>query len=146
MDLFLNLRVGIWNAWTLMLFIPLQPLIMKAIENLAGAGSILQRMGEQSANPRERNLNLVYLAIEGLLFVSPSFFRCALERSGFFGGGLGLYVIGLVLFWGSVTWSQRPPKINLSFPVCTGSQGIRAAFPRLSFSWECQWHQLPGSF
>ena len=144
MDLFLNLRVGIWNAWTLMLFIPLQPLIMKAIENLAGAGSILQRMGEQSANPRERNLNLVYLAIEGLLFVYAIFLPLRIGTFWFF-GGVGLFVIGLVLFWGSVTRSQRHPKINLSLPVCTGSQGIRAVFPRLSFSWECQWHQLPGS-
>lgn len=108
MDLFLNLRVGIWNAWTLMLFIPLQPLIMKAIENLAGAGSILQRMGEQSANPRERYLNLVYTVTEGLLILYSIFLPLRIGTFWFF-TGMGLYLIGLILLlWVGFSVAKTP--------------------------------------
>jgi protein-S-isoprenylcysteine O-methyltransferase Ste14 len=99
MDILPTLRIGIWNAWILMLFFPLQPLIIRGIEMATGAGFIMKRMGDQPTNPRERDLNLAYLAIEGLLILYSIFLPLRLGTFWIY-VGVSLYLLGLLIFLG----------------------------------------------
>lgn len=99
MEFFPSLRIGVWNAWILMLFFPLQPLIMNGIEKVAGAGSILKRMGEHPTEPRKKYLNLAYGAIAGMLIFYSIFLPLRTGTIWFY-AGLGVYLSGLFLFLG----------------------------------------------
>jgi protein-S-isoprenylcysteine O-methyltransferase Ste14 len=65
-------------------------------------------MGEQSANPRERYLNLVYTVTEGLLILYSIFLPLRIGTFWFF-TGMGLYLIGLILLlWVGFSVAKTP--------------------------------------
>jgi len=128
MDILPTLRIGIWNAWILMLFFPLQPLIIRGIEMATGAGFIMKRMGDQPTNPRERDLNLAYLAIEGLLILYSIFLPLRLGTFWIY-VGVSLYLLGLLIFLGVCFSVDKTLKINRLLLVCIDSRDIGVPFP-----------------
>ena len=92
-------EIGVWNAWILMLYIPLHPLIMMIIDKLVGTGDILKKMETPAFNKTERIINIFsnFVVLFGL-FIYSIFLPLQLGTAWFY--------IGLVLcILGVVTWT-----------------------------------------
>ena len=54
MSLIPAFEIGVWNAWILMLYLPLHPLIMILTDKLVGVGNITKKMGSVPYNKTEK--------------------------------------------------------------------------------------------
>ena len=88
--------IGVWNAWILMLYIPLHPLIMTLIDKLVGTGEISKKMETPTFTKTERMVMIlgVYVLLFALLIYSI-FLPLQLGTAWFY-VGLSLCVIGVV--------------------------------------------------
>jgi protein-S-isoprenylcysteine O-methyltransferase Ste14 len=91
-------EIGVWNAWILMLYIPLHPLIMILIDKLVGTGEIFKKMETPVFSKTERILNIFssFVLLFGL-FIYSIFLPLQLETAWFY-IGLGLSVLGVVIW------------------------------------------------
>jgi protein-S-isoprenylcysteine O-methyltransferase Ste14 len=89
-------EIGIWNAWILLLFLPLHPLIMMLIDKLVGTGNIFKKMETPAYNRTERVINIIssYVLFFGL-FIYSIFLPLQLGTAWFY-VGLALCVLGMV--------------------------------------------------
>jgi protein-S-isoprenylcysteine O-methyltransferase Ste14 len=89
-------KIGLWNAWMLMLYIPLHPLIMMLVDKLVGTGDIFKKMGEPTLNKAEKIINIFsnFVLLFGL-FIYSIFLPLQLETAWFY-VGLALCVLGVV--------------------------------------------------
>ena len=90
-------EIGLWNAWILMFFSPINPLLLVAVDKIAGSGDIFKKMGDQPRSSRVATLNTVFIAIQGLL-VFYSIFLPLYVGCGWLYAGLAIYLVGLVIF------------------------------------------------
>lgn len=97
MSLIPTFEAGLWNAWILMLYFPLHPLIMVIIDKLVGTGNIVQKMGKVPHRPAEkRYFNLGTLLL--LLMTIYAIFLPLKLGTVWFYAGLSIYLLGLVPF------------------------------------------------
>jgi protein-S-isoprenylcysteine O-methyltransferase Ste14 len=91
-------EIGIWNAWILLLLLPLHPLIMMLIDKLVGTGDIFKKMETPPLSKAERIINIFgsYVLFFGL-FIYSIFLPLQLGTAWFY-VGLALCVLG------TVTW------------------------------------------
>lgn len=96
MSLIPAFQIGVWNAWILMLYILLHPLIMMLIDKLVGTGEIFKKMWTPAFNKAEKITNIVsnYVLLFGLLIYSI-FLPLQLGTAWFY-IGLALCVLGVV--------------------------------------------------
>ena len=89
-------EIGVWNAWILLLFLPLHPLIMMLIDKLVGTGDIFKKMESPALSKTERIINIFgsYVLFFGL-FIYSIFLPLQLGTAWFY-IGLALCVLGVV--------------------------------------------------
>jgi protein-S-isoprenylcysteine O-methyltransferase Ste14 len=89
-------EIGVWNAWILLLFLPLHPLIMMLIDKLVGTGDIFKKMESPALSKTERIINIFgsYVLFFGL-FIYSIFLPLQLGMAWFY-VGLALCVLGVV--------------------------------------------------
>lgn len=103
------LHVGVWNAWVLLIYYPLSPLLMFLIDRVAGTGHILQKLAGSSQGPGGQ-LAAIVASVLTCILVLISIFIPLTPRTPWFGFGLGLYFLGLVAFLAAgVTVATTPP-------------------------------------
>ena len=47
-------EIGLWNAWILMLYLPLHPLIMIIVDKAVGTGEMFKKMGDVPYEKEEK--------------------------------------------------------------------------------------------
>ncbi len=96
MSLIPAFEIGVWNAWILLLFLPLHPLIMMLIDKLVGTGDIFKKMESPALGKTERIINIFgsYVLFFGL-FIYSIFLPLQLGTAWFY-LGLALCVLGVV--------------------------------------------------
>jgi len=96
MSLIPAFEIGVWNAWILILYLPLHPLIMMLIDKLVGTGDIFKKMGAPALNKTERIINVLsnFVLLFGL-FIYSIFLPLQLGTAWFY-VGLALCVLGVV--------------------------------------------------
>ena len=89
-------EIGVWNAWILMLYFPLHPLIMILIDKLVGAGNITKKMGEAPYSKTEKRL--FYFAMILILFalIYSIFLPLKLGTIWLY-VGLPIYLLGFIM-------------------------------------------------
>jgi len=89
-------EIGVWNAWILMLYIPLHPLIMMLIDRLMGTGEIFKKMDTPNFNKTESMLNIFssFILLLGL-FIYSIFLPLQIGTAWFY-AGLTLCILGVV--------------------------------------------------
>jgi len=109
MSLLPEFELGVWNAWILMLFFPLQPLIMMGIDRAIGTGDIWKKMGDWPEEEKERRLNRVYMVIE-LLLIAYSIFLPLKAGTSWLIAGLAVYLAGLVMMIAMLVTASTTPS------------------------------------
>ena len=91
-------EIGIWNAWILLLLLPLHPLIMMLIDKLVGTGNIFKKMESPALSKAESIINIFgsYVLFFGL-FIYSIFLPLQLGTAWFY-VGLALCVLGVVIW------------------------------------------------
>jgi len=89
-------EIGIWNAWILLLFLPLHPLIMMLIDKLVGTGDMFKKMETPALSKTDSIINIFgsYVLFFGL-FIYSIFLPLQLGTAWFY-VGLALCVLGVV--------------------------------------------------
>ncbi|HUW44960.1 MAG TPA: isoprenylcysteine carboxylmethyltransferase family protein [Dehalococcoidia bacterium] len=135
-------EIGVWNAWILLLFLPLHPLIMMLIDKLVGTGDIFKKMDDTSAfNKTENIMNIFGTVLFFGLFAYSIFLPLQLGTTWFY-VGLALCVLGVVTWTISIVniadiplgepWNKglyrysRNPMYFASFLILIGA-GIASA-------------------
>jgi protein-S-isoprenylcysteine O-methyltransferase Ste14 len=90
-------EIGVWNAWILMLYLPLHPLIMIAVDKIVGTGGMLKKMGNVPYEKGEKRAFAIYMVVLLVLFAYSVFLPFKLGTSWFY-IGLTIYLVGLVMF------------------------------------------------
>ena len=96
MSLIPAFKIGVWNAWILMLYVPLHPLIMMLIDKLIGTGDIFKKMETPTFNKTERMINIFSNFVLGFALVIYSIFLPLQLGTAWFYVGLVLCVLGVI--------------------------------------------------
>ena len=96
MSLIPAFEIGVWNAWILMLYFPLHPLIMILTDKFVGVGNITKKMGSVPYNKTERRgfysaMILILLALIYSIFLPLRLGTVWLYI------GLPIYFLGLIM-------------------------------------------------
>jgi len=91
-----SLEIGLLNAWILMLFFPLHPLIMKIVDKAVGTGEIMKKMGDVPFEKGEKRAYMISIVILLLLLVYSIFLPLKISTIWFY-AGLPIYLVGLAM-------------------------------------------------
>ena len=97
MSLIPAFEVGVWNAWILMLYFPLHPLIMILIDKLVGVGGITKKMGSVPYSKTEKRIFASAMILILLAFIYSIFLPLRLGEVWLY-IGLPIYFLGLIMF------------------------------------------------
>jgi protein-S-isoprenylcysteine O-methyltransferase Ste14 len=90
-------QLGLWNAWILMLYVPLQGIIMTLIDKAVGTGDIIKKMGDVPYEPREKRANTIAMIILAVMVIYSIFLPLKIGTAWLI-IGLLIYFFGLILF------------------------------------------------
>jgi protein-S-isoprenylcysteine O-methyltransferase Ste14 len=90
-------EIGLWNAWILMLYLPLHPLIMIVVDKAVGTGEILKKMGDVPYEKGEKRVSVIYMVVLLVLLAYSVFLPLKLGTVWFY-AGFTTYLVGLVMF------------------------------------------------
>jgi len=90
-------EIGLCNAWILMLYFLLHPLIMIVVDKAVGTGEILKKMGDVPFEKGEKRVSVIYMVVILLLPAYSVFLPLKLGTVWFY-AGLTTYLVGLVIF------------------------------------------------
>jgi len=90
-------QIGVWNAWILMLYYLLHPVLMLLVDKLVGTGGINQKMGGSPYNKTEKLAFILATVLSFILFLYSIFLPLKLNTAWFYVGIL-VYLFGLVMF------------------------------------------------
>jgi protein-S-isoprenylcysteine O-methyltransferase Ste14 len=90
-------EIGLWNAWILMLYFPLHPLVMIVVDKAVGTGEMLKKMGDVPYEKGEKRVFVISMVVILLLLVYSVFLPLKLGTVWFY-AGLTTYLVGLVMF------------------------------------------------
>ncbi len=90
-------EIGLCNAWILMLFLLLHPLIMIVVDKAVGTGEILKKMGDVQFEKGEKRVLVIYMVVLLLLLAYSVFLPLKLGTVWFY-AGFATYLVGLVMF------------------------------------------------
>jgi len=97
MSLFQNLKIGLWNAWILILYFPFHPLIMIVLDKVIGTGEMLKKMGDVPYEKGERRIFATSLVVIFLMLVYSVFLPLKLGTEWFY-AGFSIYLAGIIFF------------------------------------------------
>jgi protein-S-isoprenylcysteine O-methyltransferase Ste14 len=90
-------KIGLWNAWILMLYFPLHPLIMIVVDKAVGTGDIFKKMGDVPYEKGEKRDYAIFMVVTLILIVYSIFLPLKLGTAWFY-AGLTVYLVGLAIF------------------------------------------------
>ena len=90
-------KIGLWNAWMLMLYFPLHPLIMIVVDKVVGTGEIFKKMGDVQYEKGEKRDYVIFMIVTILLIAYSIFLPLKLGTAWFY-AGLSIYLVGLAIF------------------------------------------------
>ncbi len=96
MTLIPTFEIGIWNAWILMLYFPLHPLMMIVIDKLVGVGDINKKMGDVPFSKTEKRIFNSMMVLFILAFIYSIFLPLKLTTLWLY-IGLPVYTVGLIM-------------------------------------------------
>jgi protein-S-isoprenylcysteine O-methyltransferase Ste14 len=101
-------KIGLRNAWILMLYYPLHPLIMIAVDKAVGTGEISKKMGDAPYEKGEKRNFMISLVVSLLLIAYSIFLPLKLGTAWFY-LGLTIYLVGMVLLLTAYANSATTP-------------------------------------
>ena len=136
------LKIGLWNAWLFMLIIPLQPYILRLVDKAVGTGDIFKKMGEAPTDKAQKRANLLFMLIQGVLYLFSIFLPLKLGTPWFY-TGLALYLAGLGMLLaamvnaaaappgqlftrGMYRWSRHPAYLAMALIYCAAGVACAA--------------------
>lgn len=97
MSWFPEFEIGFWNAWVLMLYLPLHPLIMLIIDKAVGVGEIFKKMEGVSYEGKERKSFFLSMTLLFVMLIYSVFLPLR-QGSTWLYVGFVIYSIGLIIF------------------------------------------------
>ena len=97
MSLMPAFEIGAWNAWILMLYLPLHPLLMILVDKAVGTGGLSQKMESLPYTKSEKRIFYSYMSILFLLLVYSVFLPLKLGTT-WYHVGYPVYLLGLIIF------------------------------------------------
>lgn len=108
MSLIPAFEIGVLNAWIFMLYFPLHPLIMIAINKLVGGGDINKKMTDVPYTGAEKKMFNAMVTLILLACIYAIFLPLKLGTLWFY-IGLPVYLIGFIMFiWAIVNIAKTP--------------------------------------
>jgi protein-S-isoprenylcysteine O-methyltransferase Ste14 len=101
-------EIGFWNAWILMLFVVLHPLIMKFVDKAVGTGMINQKMGDVPNEGGEKRHISLPTALLVVIFVYSIFLPLQFGSAWFYIGFV-LYLAGTLIFLNAIMTAAKTP-------------------------------------
>jgi len=89
-------KVGLWNAWLLMLYLPLLQLMMILVDKAVGTAQIMKKMGDVPLDKKEKRANTTGMVLLVLLGLYSIFLPLKLGTVWFY-AGLAIYLLGLAM-------------------------------------------------
>jgi protein-S-isoprenylcysteine O-methyltransferase Ste14 len=91
-----ELKLGLWNAWILMLYYPLHPLIMILVDKVVGTGDMLKKMGGVPYERGEKRAFIVAMIIIIVMVIYSLFLPLKIGTTWLY-IGLLIYLVGLAM-------------------------------------------------
>jgi len=89
-------KIGLWNAWILLLYFPLNTLIMILVDKAVGTGQIMKKMGDVPFDKKEKRASMTSMVLMVLLVLYSIFLPLKLGTVWFY-AGLAIYLVGLAM-------------------------------------------------
>ena len=89
-------EIGLWNAWILMLYFPVHPLIMIVVDKAVGTDEMLKKMGDVPYEKGEKRVFVISMVVILLLLVYSVFLPLKLGTVWFY-SGIITYIVGMVM-------------------------------------------------
>ena len=88
-------EIGLWNAWILMLYVPLLSPIMRVVDKVVGTSEIYKKMGgDVSYEKEEKHAYIIYMVVLFVLLAYSIFLPLKLGTVWFY-AGITIYLVGL---------------------------------------------------
>jgi protein-S-isoprenylcysteine O-methyltransferase Ste14 len=108
MSLLPEFQLGFWNAWLLLLYFPLHPLIFLIVDKLTGTGDIMKKMGDVPFENQDKIFAGVSMSVTLLLLIASIFLPLQLDTAWFY-VGMAIYLVGLVMFVSAIVTIAKTP-------------------------------------
>jgi len=90
-------KIGLWNAWILMLYVPLLSPIMRVVDKAVGTSEIYKKMGgDVPYQKAEKKAYVIYTIVQFALLAYSIFLPLKLGTLWFY-AGIAIYLVGLVM-------------------------------------------------
>jgi len=89
-------KIGLWNAWILMLYLPLLQLILTLVDKAVETAQIMKKMGDVPLDKKEKRANTTGMVLLVLLGLYSIFLPLKLGTVWFY-VGLAIYLLGLAM-------------------------------------------------
>jgi len=109
-------EIGVLNAWILMLYFPLYPIIMMVVDRLIGIGDIKKKTGSVPHYKHEEALTNFLIILLVLAFGYAIFLPLKLGTVWFY-IGIPIYLCGFIMFFMAITSIVKTPHNE---PFTTG--------------------------
>lgn len=104
----LGLQIGWLNAWLLMLFFPLQPVILQLVDKAVGKGDIYKKLAGDAPDPAQMRISRIATLLLYALVVFSIFIPLK-TGTPWIWVGLLIYLLGVVIFLSAVQAAARTP-------------------------------------
>jgi len=102
-------HIGFWNAWILVLYYPLHPLLLVLIDNFAGTGGVLRKLAGAPGDSTANFASILASVLTYVLLFYSIFVPLQLHTAWFY-VGVAVLLPGLVAFLiASVNVAATPP-------------------------------------
>ncbi len=110
-------KIGLWNAWILILYLPLSQVMITLVDKAVGTAQIMKKMGYVPYGKKENRVYAATVVPMVLLFLYSIFLPLKLGTVWFY-VGLAVYLVGLVML---VTTMVNVASTPLGQPFATGT-------------------------
>ena len=101
-------KIGVWNAWILMLYLPLSQVIITLVDKAVGTAQVMRKMGYVPYGKKETRVYAASMVPMVLLFLYSVFLPLKLGTVWFY-VGLAIYLVALaMLITAMVTVAATP--------------------------------------
>ena len=90
-------EIGVWNAWILMLYLPLHPLMFIIVDRLVGVGAVMKKLGNVSYDKTGEKVLSSSMILFLFAFIYSVFLPLKLGSAWLY-VGIAIYALGLVMF------------------------------------------------
>ena len=90
-------EIGVWNAWILMLYLPLHPLIFIVVDRMIGVGAIMKKLGNVPYDKTGERVLTSSMILFLLAFIYSIFLPLKLGSTWFY-TGIAVYALALAMF------------------------------------------------